>query len=130
MASVKPPRFKLTRYEYYFFSPFKEVFYGRVVEEAGATRVYGRLGVPLPVLIFFSIALGSPAALAMPRLSMAPALNRLDFLLPLFWVATFFFFRLVGAWDSGNADDRYSTFLSEVLHGPEGRTASVAPSSC
>ncbi len=128
MARVRPPRFRLTRHEYYFFSPFKEVFYGRIIEEAGITRVYGRLGLPLPVLVFFSIVLGSPAATVVPSLSAVPALDRFEVLLPLCWVATFYFFRLIGAWDYGGPEDRYSTFLSEVLLEPEARVTSVVPS--
>jgi len=119
MAQLAPPRFKLTTQSYFRNRGFKLVFYGRLSQEAGRTMIYGRVGLSLASLLFFSLAIAFPAALQFNVLGWVPGLNRFEVLLPVYWALVFLLFRMIGAWDSGGPADRYSIFLAEALWSPD-----------
>ena len=115
MAKLSPPRFKLKRHEYYFFSAFREIFHGRIVEQAGTTRIYGRVGLSIATLLLFSMAIAFPAALQTYSLEWFPGPNQFELRFPLYWLVTLLILKLVGAWDSGGPEDEFSRFLSVTL---------------
>jgi hypothetical protein len=117
VASVAPPHFKLATSRF-VANPLRGKFHGRIVEEAARTRVYGRLGVSLPALLFFTFCIAFGAALGLPGLSAVPGLHSLEFRLLACWGAVLGLSRLMGAWDFGGPEDAYAAFLSEILQRP------------
>ncbi len=89
-------------------------FYGRIVEEAGRTSVYGRMGASIPQLCFGSLFTLPLVFLAL--VTMGPALNR-----PLVQVAVLVALLLVlprvfrAVWDHGSSEDPYSVRLHDIL---------------
>ena len=118
LAKVRPPRFKLASPSF-GGNPMRGVFYGRVVAEAGRTRIYGRLGVALPWLLFFSLFFALAAALNLPVLSSVPGLQYIELRFATCWVVILALLRVFGAWDYGGPEDKYSAFLASILQAQE-----------
>jgi len=119
VARLDPPRFKLTTQSSIWYRGTKVIFYGRMKEVAGRTRIYGRLGLSVSSLLLFSLAIAIPAALQTYTLEWMPGPDRFELRAPLYWAVVLLFFRAVGAWDSGGPADRYSLFLTTALRGPD-----------
>ena len=117
LASIRRSRFKLV-YSSHSRTLLKGgIFFGRVVRQAGGTRIYGRVGEPLPLLVFLSSIFALPAAALLPLPAIVPAFDRYEIQFVAYMVIAAIFLRVVGAWDGGNSKDPYSSVLHRLLDG-------------